>query len=207
MKNSSVLAFDCAGLGASISLKAAGIPYRKTLEQNRQAAELVSTIDNLITQAHLRYSDLSHIITTVGPGSFTGLRIGLATLHGVVLATNTPIKTLTSLEAMAWTVLHLPSHPEHFTIAMRAGKGELFAQEFTIQNHAPVAAGEIFLTPEGNETWPAPCYSNVTAPESPYYLAGPNTDILCDIVDHLPTTSLQEALPLYIRPPDAKLPN
>ena len=99
-----LLAFDCAGLRASVALHTNGTTREHHIEQGHQAVQLVPAIDTLMRESGVTYADLGHIITTIGPGSFTGVRIGLATLHGLVLVTQTPIKTLTSLAAMAWEV-------------------------------------------------------------------------------------------------------
>lgn len=202
--NKPILAFDCATSGASIALSAGGRTYTRDLSQGKQAAALVSAIDALMQEATTSYADLGAIVTTTGPGSFTGLRIGLATLHGLVLVNRTPLKTLTTLEAMAW---HLaPTAPSPFTVAIRAGKGELCAQEFDVQNSTPKAMGEVYLVPEAHTGWPAPCYGNHLPPEDAHYLAGPNSVTLCAIAEQLTESSLAEALPFYIRPPDALIP-
>jgi tRNA threonylcarbamoyl adenosine modification protein YeaZ len=204
MEHKPLLAFDCATTGASISLWSdIGISSRQ-LPQHRQAAELVAEIDALMHNAELDYGKLAAIVTTIGPGSFTGIRIGLATLHGLALVSRVPIKLLTTLEAMAWSVAR---HQTQFTIALRAGKGELFVQEFVTKNGAPVSITDIYLTPEGHSAWPSPCFGNHVSVDASNYLVGPDATVLCEIATQLPTRSLTEAIPLYIRPPDAKLPN
>ena len=206
MNNKPILAFDCATLGASISLRTADGTATRHLAQGKQAAELIPAIDTLVREAGVAYGDLGLIVTTVGPGSFTGLRIGLAALHGFVLVTKTPIRTLTTLEAMAWHVARMAEAPVHFVVAIRAGKGEVYAQEFLIKNGAPHAVAEIFLAPEGQTEWAAMCFSNMLAPEAPHYLAGPHTETMCSIASDLPETTLASALPLYVRAPDAAIP-
>jgi tRNA threonylcarbamoyl adenosine modification protein YeaZ len=206
MNNKPVLAFDCACFGASISLRAGGSTHSRQLTLQNQAKELVSAIDGILREAGVEYADLGTILTTIGPGSFTGLRIGLAALHGFVLVNATPIKTLTTLEAMAWHIARGANAPATFTVAIRAGKGEAYAQDFRQTNGTPTAQGEIYVTAETKTDWALPCYGNLVAAESPHYLASPNTETLCAIADALPTSTLADALPLYIRPPDAIIP-
>ncbi len=206
MENTAVLAFDCATAGASIAVHAKGRTFSHTLPQGKQAAALVSSMDRLLQEAGCTYADLTLIVTTVGPGSFTGLRIGLAALHGLVLVHRTPIKTLTTLEAMAWHIARQAESPTTFTAAIRAGKGELYTQEFTKEGNIPLAQGEICLLPETHTDWQSPCFSNHLPADAALYLPGPSSETLCHIADHLQVTPLAEALPLYIRAPDAVIP-
>ena len=196
MSTKPILAFDTTTTGASIALMVNGAITTRSLEQTRQAAELVPAIDELLREAGVHYRDLATIVSTIGPGSFTGVRIGLATLHGLVLVHHTPIKTLTTLAAMVWQV---NGNNDDVMIAMRAGKGELYTQRF--RHTEPV--DEIALYSESKTDWAVPCYGNHLAADDTHFIAGPDASILCAIAHHITTTSLTDALPLYIRPPDA----
>ena len=206
MKKTSVLAFDCACFGASIALSADGTTRTTQLTQGEQATGLVNAMDGLLKQAGVAYQDLDTIISTVGPGSFTGLRIGLAALHGLVLVNRTPIKLLSTLEAMAWQVARRPHAPSSFIVSIKAGKGELYAQEFTADDGEPSARGEIYFTPETKADWALPCYGNHLPEGDAHHLPGPDAATLCAIAPRLPVATLAEAMPLYIRPPDAAIP-
>ena len=210
MYNKSILAFDCASSGANISLSVNGELQTRTVAQGRQAAELVAKINELMKQAALSYADLGLIITTIGPGSFTGLRIGLAALHGLVLVHHTPIKLLTTLDSFAWAVARQTHAPADFFVAIRAGKGEVYVQAFALTSTSsrpvPTSTTAIFLAPEHKTEWDRPFFSNHIPPDSPYYLPGVDTELLCTIAEDLPRAALSDALPLYIRPPDAIIP-
>lgn len=197
MSTKPILAFDTATTGATIALNVNGTITTRTLEQSKQAAELIPAIDALLSDANIAYADLAGIVTTVGPGSFTGVRIGLAALHGFALVHRTPIKIITTLEAMA----HQVNRADAFIICLRAGKGEVYAQKFV----AMKATGDIALYPEAKTDWDAPCFGNQLDTTDANYIAGPDAAILCRIADQLPTVSLAEAMPLYIRPPDAAI--
>jgi len=206
MTTKPVLAFDCAGLSASVALCVQGATHEQHIAQASQAVELVPVMHGLMQTHGVAYSQLQCIITTIGPGSFTGIRIGLATLHGLVMACPTPIKLLTSLAAMAWEVAARAHAPGHFIVILRAGKGEVYAQEFVLKNEHPQEAGDIFLALENKADWHLPCFGNVSDIASPHYIAAPSAAILCRIADYVPNAILSEALPCYIRPPDAKIP-
>ena len=63
---------------------------------------LIPTIDRLFSSLNLRVTDLTGLAVSVGPGSFTGLRVGLATLSGFQVALGLPLVAVPTLEAMAW---------------------------------------------------------------------------------------------------------
>ena len=63
---------------------------------------LVPTIDRLFAETKLSLSDLSCLAVSIGPGSFTGLRVGLSTLMGFRMALGLPIVEVPTLEALAW---------------------------------------------------------------------------------------------------------
>lgn len=206
MSKKPILAYDCATTGATVALLLNGQTYERCLSQTEQAAQLVPSIDALLREHGIAYTDLNCIVSTIGPGSFTGVRIGLAALHGLVLVTNTPIKLLSTLATMAWQVAARADAPSQFHVILRAGKGEVYAQRFQLKQQVPTSDGEIFLAPETQSTWDAPCFGTLTDMDDPHYIAAPSAATLCMIADQLPTTTLADAVPLYIRAPDALPP-
>ena len=73
--------------------------YFANTEATKQAEELVPAINALMQKNGVEYKNLSAIAVCVGPGSFTGLRIGLAAAKGFALALNIPLIGISSLEA------------------------------------------------------------------------------------------------------------
>jgi tRNA threonylcarbamoyladenosine biosynthesis protein TsaB len=65
---------------------------------------LVPTIDRLLDSRGLSLRDLDGLAVSIGPGSFTGLRVGLATALAFRLVTGLPIVTVPTLEGLAWNV-------------------------------------------------------------------------------------------------------
>lgn len=62
---------------------------------------LLPSIDLLMREGRLHFQDLSGIAVAIGPGSFTGLRIGLASAKGLAMASSLPLIGIPTLEAMA----------------------------------------------------------------------------------------------------------
>jgi tRNA threonylcarbamoyladenosine biosynthesis protein TsaB len=63
---------------------------------------LLSTIDRLLAQSKLQLRDIGGLACSIGPGSFTGIRVGLATCLGLRTAIGCPLALVPTLEAMAW---------------------------------------------------------------------------------------------------------
>ncbi len=69
-----------------------------------QAKLLLPAVDGLLKATGLRLRDLDGLACSIGPGSFTGIRVGVATCLGLRAATDLPLALVPTLEALAWTV-------------------------------------------------------------------------------------------------------
>jgi tRNA threonylcarbamoyladenosine biosynthesis protein TsaB len=101
------LALDTSTLTQSLAI-ADGDAILGTLDLQRprgraggHSRSLLSAVHGLADQCGLALEDIDLFVCGLGPGSFTGLRIGLSCLKGLALALTTPIAGLSSLEAMA----------------------------------------------------------------------------------------------------------
>ena len=89
-------------------------------------AELIfERIATLLGRNHIGYADLQRVVTTTGPGSFTGLRIGLSAARGIGLARGIPVVGVSSLIALSLTA----TGPT--TILLDARRGEAYFQTFS----------------------------------------------------------------------------
>lgn len=70
--------------------------------KSTHSERLMTTIDYALKQASITLSDIDVFAVAIGPGSFTGLRIGLSTVKGLSYATGKPIVSVPTLEAFAW---------------------------------------------------------------------------------------------------------
>lgn len=73
--------------------------------EREQAQILVPMVEQVLSDAGVSYQDLSAIVTTVGPGSFTGLRISLSAARAFGLALNIPVIGISTLDALAAQIL------------------------------------------------------------------------------------------------------
>jgi tRNA threonylcarbamoyladenosine biosynthesis protein TsaB len=83
---------DLSGLIAEVRLNV----------KSTHSERLMTEIAHVLKQAELKVSDIDVFAIAIGPGSFTGLRIGLSTVKGFSYATGKPIVSVPTLEALAW---------------------------------------------------------------------------------------------------------
>src|SRR5471032_879367 len=92
-----VLAFDCAVSGLAVAVVRDGSALAIHREEGReQAARLVPAIAAVLQQAAVDRRALSMIAVTIGPGSFTGVRVGLAAARGLAIALDVPLAGLST---------------------------------------------------------------------------------------------------------------
>ena len=98
-----ILAFELANFSCSIALSVKGevVAFHQSDEYKGQDATLIPQINHMLIHNGLSFQQLDRIVTTTGPGSFTGIRVALATAQGLELAASVPAFALNSLE---WTV-------------------------------------------------------------------------------------------------------
>lgn len=70
-------------------------------ERSSRAVAVLAAADELLRRAGLKPTDLDRLAVGVGPGSFTGVRIGLAAARGLALALDLPVAGVSTLEALA----------------------------------------------------------------------------------------------------------
>jgi len=195
-------------------------------------------VEAVLTEAGLWFQDLDRLAVTVGPGGFTGVRIGLAAARGFALAAGLPLVGVTTLETVATgavTAMHdtagaLPPGAA-LLVGLDAKRADIYGQLFRVGGAAapgPLPATDPLARPPGALV--ASVHSCLS--DEPLFLAGDMTEPLAAAardaglapvpVVGAPTqpdagtvaalAAGREGLPghatgpLYLRPPDAKLP-
>jgi tRNA threonylcarbamoyladenosine biosynthesis protein TsaB len=102
------------------------------------AARLLVLVEEALTEAGASWDDIDRIAAGVGPGGFTGLRLGIATARALAQARNLPLVGVSSLQALAAGARHDAS-PAGVVAVIDARRGEVFA--------AGWRGGERFLEP------------------------------------------------------------
>ena len=98
-----ILALDCAVSRISLAVKTDSKFISTTYDIGmRQSEILVPSIDEILKKAEISAADLNATVLTIGPGSFTGLRLGISALKAIELAFGVPVYGVSSLEAYAY---------------------------------------------------------------------------------------------------------
>lgn len=125
-----VLAIDCSASLCAACVYDAAIGQelgRKVLDLGKGHAEhLMAVIGEALDQSARSYADLDRIAVSVGPGSFTGVRVGVSAARGLALALKIPAVGVTTLEALGdETAIDFPKRSV-FAV-LDAGRGEFHA--------------------------------------------------------------------------------
>jgi tRNA threonylcarbamoyladenosine biosynthesis protein TsaB len=92
-----VLAFDCAVSGLGVAVVRDGVRLAGLSEGGRdQAARLLPAIESVLAEAAIDRRALTLIAVTIGPGSFTGVRVGLAAARGLAVGLAVPLAGITT---------------------------------------------------------------------------------------------------------------
>ncbi len=216
-----ILAFDTSHQRLSIVLKdcASGSYLERSLDAGRKHGEvLLPEIVTILERAQISMGDVSLIVTTRGPGSFTGLRIGMSTAKGLSIGASTPMVSVPTLDYFSYG--HLEKYP--FLLSVMDGRkdrfyGTLYEHGVSTSRHFDLSVAEIA------ELIPSDVAVGVIGPDSALFMEqlrelspGTNcfdTEQLCDPT-HLITMGERQFLeigadeptqgPLYIRKSQAE---
>ncbi len=185
----------------------------------RHAAELMPAIEELLEAAGLAPGDLGAVAVGTGPGTFTGLRIGIATARALAQATGVPVRPVSSLAALAAGVdapLVIPT--------IDARRGELFAalHDGPRARWAPFVAAPDELAQrvsQGLAEWSTRPLAvgdgslrfrdvlesvAVEVPPDESQLHAIRASHVCRLAAGVPAVPPEAVLPTYLRAPDAR---
>jgi len=124
-----VLAVESAAAGAEVAVLEAGrLRGGATAPAGRpHAAALLPAVEDALAEAGCRLEDVEAFAVSIGPGSFTGLRIGLATVKAFVLGSDRPVAPVPTLAALAWPLRPRGREEVRILACLDARRGELYA--------------------------------------------------------------------------------
>ena len=128
-----VLAIDSALGGCVVAVVMPdGTAFAETLVTEReQAAKLMPLVQEVMKEAGIEFADLGLIVTTTGPGSFTGLRISLSTARSLGLALNIPVQGVSTFAAMYHSCAPLGDA----MVVLESKRKDFYVQAFDAQGH------------------------------------------------------------------------
>lgn len=215
-KSLTILAIDCSTSACSAAVRApSGLLAAKRWAGRGQAEAMVPLIAEVLAEAGCGWPEIGLIGVTVGPGSFTGLRIGLSAARALSLARRIPIAGVTTADLLAFSLPEEARQGRPFLIAIESKRDDLFVQPFGADR---LPAGEIaaHLPADALAAHPGSVLVAGDAAEAFRDLRA-DLEILSLLPDAEPLSELAlrrwregralPAQPLYLRPPDVALPS
>jgi tRNA threonylcarbamoyladenosine biosynthesis protein TsaB len=195
-------------------------------EHPGHATRLLDLIAGLLDQTGLDWGQIELIAVGLGPGAFTGLRIGLASARGLAQSLAVEVCGVSSLMALAQPALTAPpvgAPPRRVLAVLDARRGEVFLAAYDLEGElispraiAPQDLPALLESSEPNGCWLAVGdgalrFSEVLqgagvtiAPaDSPLHLIAATS--ICDLGEKSAITHVQELIPDYCRRPDAEI--
>lgn len=195
-----------------------------TVADGRRHGELLTpTIERAIAESGQQLSQVSQVVTGVGPGPFTGLRVGIVTAKVMARALGVPVTGVCSLDALAmqardWLSQAGAAGSADILVASDARRKEVYWARYTIgtdgiQRHGEPAVGRAGELPEAVRRLPAVGRGPGLYPEALRALAAPGDVPSPNLLDVQPGTIgrlagrpryVRAPEPLYLRRPDAQ---
>ena len=128
-----ILTIDTSSISCAVGLQLGDVLLERTSEAQRQSAQRVlPMISELLIDAKIQLSDIDIIAVVAGPGSFTGVRIGVAVAQGLSMSAAIPVVPLSSLALLAAATV-LDSSFNRVLVSEEAREDELYfaAYEFS----------------------------------------------------------------------------
>ena len=221
-----ILAIDTAFAACSVAIAGReGLSVHRHEPMTKGHAErLFPMIREVMDEAALEFRDIDAVAVTIGPGSFTGVRVGIAAARGLALATGLPTLGATSLATLARIAARNGDMNEtagaaqsNVMVVQDARRGNVFVQEFDGQGRTAVSEARLL---------PSSDLATIVTLSANYRVTGSAANLLLesapetasratviDIAESEPTAvaltevdlvEMRPVRPLYLRPPDAK---
>ena len=227
-----LLALDASHMTGSVAVTRGSDPLHEIVfdASDTHSATLMPAVDECLTAAGTAIKDIDLFVTVIGPGSFTGLRIGLATVKGFAAVSGRPVAAVGSLELIAAA----ESFSGAFIVPLiDARRGEVYTAMYDISGGQPAEILPPFASAPGSlasrieeagyidglmvcgsgldnyreeleESFPGGTLFSTTEWTPPTAALAAALALDRDAVPYEKLSALE---PLYVRPPDAKLPS
>lgn len=115
----------------------------KIVLKHSHSERLFDAISIVMQQSGVNFVDLKSVAVSSGPGSFTGLRIGMAAAKGICQASMLPIIPVPTFQAMALQIASFLPESSKFVVSNKVGKDELFFAKFFIKSYYDIFQEEL----------------------------------------------------------------
>ncbi|NOX64772.1 MAG: tRNA (adenosine(37)-N6)-threonylcarbamoyltransferase complex dimerization subunit type 1 TsaB [Chlorobi bacterium] len=104
-------------------------------QKNIHSEKLMEMISALFNNSEVKLKDVGHIAVSIGPGSFTGLRIGLSVAKGLAYGADLPLIPVPNFNALALQISSYLELNEKFIVANKANITELYVSQYQVTEH------------------------------------------------------------------------
>ena len=218
-----ILCFDVSNNSCSIAISKGQevLSFKQDLTPSIQAEKLMVMIESSFKETGMDYSDIDYLAVTVGPGSFTGIRIGLAAAKGILYASDIQGIAITNFEAAFYRLKMQVKKFDSAIIILNAYRNQLYVQHFyqdgaildpmlmdydSVKNYIANQSGKVVCTGSGLKE----VYEKIKDIDRLVLLPRFPTVRAIHIAryadEKINAGKIDTIEPLYIRPPDAVPP-
>lgn len=200
---------ECASMALEVKGNNFQIPFFKNTSPVCES--LVKHLEELLKHFKIKVSSLNAIAVDTGPGSFTGLRIGIATANALGVGLNIPVKGFSSLDLLAVQFRRLnPQVKEPFYAAINAGRGEVYyakykpfsKMKFRRVEKDSLKQTDLFVQEIGGSFLIQSGLNDLCPKSQPGY---PEALDALTLMEKIPSVQRRYAHPNYVRLPDAEI--
>lgn len=150
--NKKILAIETSGELCSVSIHLDDKMYeeKNILRKHIHSEKLIPMIDELFSSIKMHPKDLYSIAVSNGPGSFTGLRIGMTAAKGIAFAANLPIVPVPTFDALALELSEVLPSQTDFVIAINANREECYFCRYNFSDSKIENKSDIILLNKTN---------------------------------------------------------
>ncbi len=158
------LAIETTGTAGSVAVLQEDkvLKQKKLVLGERTAATLAPALKGLLDWVSSQNQKLSFVSVAAGPGSFTGLRIGVTTAKTLCYAKNLPLIGVDSMAAIAATTFYQSGELDRLTVGINAYRGQVFTGSFCLGQAVP-GSSDVFSDQQPSKIVDAEQWSKILA--------------------------------------------
>lgn len=138
MSKDAALAIETSSASGSVAVGRGNtiLGARRFTQPRAHAAEFLPSIESLCQEHQITPDEFASVFVSAGPGSFTGLRIGITAARTLALAVGAKVVALPTLEVIAQNALALPDPPPHVCVVLDAKRARVYTANFALDSNS-----------------------------------------------------------------------